>query len=84
MNLYGKILFILKHEKEVISCHDFKVIPTYFYSTISQLIKDGLVESIPSETDSRKRLYRLTDKGKTELKKKTRGFFLWNNLCSQL
>lgn len=75
MNLYGKILFILKYQKREICSSDFNVIPNYFYSTITQLVKDGLVEAFQSKSDSRKRFYKLTEEGKERLKK-PEGFFL--------
>lgn len=75
MNLYNKILLMLKHEKDEITSSDFNVIPVYFYNTIGQLIKDGFVEAINNKEDKRKKIYRLTEVGKKEVQR-IRGFFL--------
>jgi DNA-binding MarR family transcriptional regulator len=75
MNLHNKILSTLKYEQERISINDFDVIPSYFYSTIADLIDRDLIKPFINPKDARKRYYMLTENGQKHVNK-IKGMFV--------
>jgi predicted transcriptional regulator len=62
-NLRDIILWQFRLGVKSISKKDFNVIHTYFYSTVNNLINEGILGSQTSLKDSRERIYVLTKKG---------------------
>jgi DNA-binding PadR family transcriptional regulator len=70
MNLRETILMMFRlGTTKYVSKKDFNVIHTYFYATINQMVKDGILEAQLTLNDSRERIYVLTDKGKKVIEK---------------
>jgi DNA-binding MarR family transcriptional regulator/N-acetylglutamate synthase-like GNAT family acetyltransferase len=67
----ARIIFELAHEEKIVSAdlvRELDIDPSYLSRILSAFEKDGLVEKVRSERDSRQRILSLTSKGMTSFR----------------